>query len=55
MLVFAYLEYGILRTEDNAVVTLEAHAAAHAAVGFGNCLLFGQAGHTLVEVTQNFV
>ena len=40
MLVFFHFEYGILWAEDNAVVTFEAHAAAHATLGFLNGLFF---------------
>ena len=46
-------EHSVLRTVDNAVVTLEAHAAAHAAVGFLDSLLVTKAVHAFFKVAQH--
>ena len=61
-LVFRCALDGFLRAEDNAVVTFEAHATAHAAVGFCLCLFLRQAFHTftvaandVLRVNRNFL
>ena len=47
--------YGILWAVDHTVITFEADAAAHTAVGLRPGLLFGQAVETLLKVPEHFV
>lgn len=47
-------EDGILRAEDDTVVTFEAHAATHTAFGLCNRLRLAVADHALHEMAQHF-
>ena len=46
---------GILRAVDHAIVTFEAHAAAHAAFCLGAHIVFIQAAEAFLEMTQYLV
>ena len=52
---FLDLEHRNLRAIDDAVVALEAHAAAHTPATFVNCLLFGQTLRSFFKIVQDLI